>query len=75
MQVAKAIYDGHDIIAVEPIKIKRKTEVLVIFPNEVEKIESAEARKLLRGSGKGEKLTEKLLKYRMDDTRNESRKK
>jgi hypothetical protein len=67
--------DGHDIIAVEPIKIKRKTEVPVIFPNEVEKIESAEARKLLRGSGKGEKLTEKLLKYRTDDTRNESRKK
>ena len=36
MQVVKAIYDGHDIIAVEPVKIKRKTEVLVIFPNEVE---------------------------------------
>ena len=75
MQVVKAIYDGHDIIAVEPIKIKKKTDVLVIFPNEEEKIESAEARKLLRGSGKGEKLTEKLLKYRKDDTRNESRKK
>lgn len=75
MQVVKAIYDGHDIIAVEPIKIKKKTEVLVIFPTEVEKIESAEARKLLRGSGKGEKLTEKLLKYRADDNRNESRKK
>jgi hypothetical protein len=74
MQVVKAIYDGHDIIAVEPIKIKRKTDVLVIFPNEEEKIQSAEARKLLRGSGKGEKLTEKLLKYRTDDTRNESRK-
>jgi hypothetical protein len=75
MQVVKAIYDGYDIKAVEPIKTKRKTEVLVIFPNEVEKIGSAEARKLLRGSGKGENLTEKLLKYRTDDTRNESRKK
>jgi hypothetical protein len=73
--VAEAIYDGYDITAVEPIKIKRKTDVLVIFPNEVEEIESAEARRLLRGSGKGEKLTEKLLKYRTDDTRNESRKK
>jgi len=73
MQVVRAIFDGHDIKPIEPIKIKKKAEVLVIFPDEIEKIGSAEARKLLRGSGKGEKLTERLLKYRADDTRNESR--
>jgi len=73
MQVIRAIYDGYDIRAIEPIKVKRKTEVLVIFPNEVEKSGPSEARKLLRGSGKGEKLTERLLKYRADDTGNESR--
>jgi len=32
-----------------------------------------EARRFSRGSGKGEKLTEKLLKYRADETANESR--
>lgn len=73
MQVVRAIYDGHDIRAIEPIKVKRQTEVLVIFPDKVEKTSPSEARKLLRGSGKGEKLTEKLLKYRADETRDESR--
>jgi len=33
----------------------------------------AEARKLLRGSGKGERLTERLLKSRADDIKYESR--
>jgi len=63
MQVVRAIYDEHGIRAIEPIKVKKQTEVLAIFPNEVEKpgTTEAEARKLLRGSGKGEKLTEKLL--------------
>jgi hypothetical protein len=69
MQVFKAIYDGREIRTVEPIRTKKQSEVLVIFPDEVEKIESAEARKLLRGSGKGEKLNEKLLKYRADEVR------
>ena len=73
MQVVRAIYDGYDIRAIEPIKVKRQTEVLVIFPNEDKEPRAAEARKLLRGSGKGEKLTEKLLKYRADDAANESR--
>ena len=73
MQVVRAIYDGRDIRAVEPIKAKRQTEVLVIFPDEAEKPGTMEARRLSRGSGKGEKLTEKLLKYRADETANESR--
>ena len=67
MQVVKAVFDGHDIKPIEPIKTKKITEVIVIFPNDEEKIGSAEARKLLRGSGKGLQLTEKLLKSRLED--------
>ena len=69
MQVVRALFDGHDIKPMEVIKTKKKTEVLVIFPNQEEKIDPKEARRLLRGSGKGEKLTEKLLKSRADDFR------
>jgi len=67
MQVVRAVFDGHDIKPMEPIKTKKTTEVLVIFPNDSEKIAAEEARKLLRGSGKGERLTEKLLKSRAED--------
>lgn len=67
MQVVRALFDGHDIKTIEPIKNKKVTEVLVIFPNDTEKIASAEARRLLRGSGKGYKLTEKLLESRLQD--------
>ena len=73
MQVVRALYDGHDIKPMEVIKTKKKTEVLVIFPNQEEKIDPKEARRLLRGSGKGEGLTEKLLKSRADDKKYESR--
>ena len=67
MQVVKAIYDGHDIKPLEHIKTDKKTEVLVIFPDTVEKIPPAEARRLLRGAGKEEHLTERLLKARAED--------
>ena len=73
MQVVRALFDGHNIKLMEVIKTKKKTEVLVIFPNQVEKIDPKEARRLLRGSGKGERLTEKLLKSRADDKNYESR--
>ncbi len=73
MQVLKAIFDGYEIKLIEPIKTKKKTEVLVIFPNEVEKIPFAEARKLLKGCGKGERLTEKLLRSRAEDIHFEKR--
>lgn len=46
--------------------MKRQTEVSVGFPNDDKEPGAAEARKLLKGSGKGEKLTEKLLKYRAE---------
>lgn len=73
MQVVRALFDGHDIKPIEPIRTKYKTEVLIIFPNQVEEILPAEARRLLRGSGRGEKLTERLLKSRADDIKYETR--
>lgn len=72
MQAIKAIFDGKEIKPLEPIKTKKKTEVLVIFPNEYEKISPEEARRLLRGSGKGERLTERLLKLRAEDIKLEA---
>lgn len=73
MQVVRALFDGNEIKPIEPIKAKKKTEVLVIFPDEVERFAPEEARKLLRGSGKGERLTEKLLKTRAEDIEIERR--
>ncbi|MCK4766199.1 MAG: hypothetical protein KAW12_28645 [Candidatus Aminicenantes bacterium] len=73
MQVVRALFDGHDIKPIEPIKATGKTEVLVIFPNQVEKIDPKRAGKLLRGSGKGERLTEKLLKSRANDQKYDAR--
>ena len=67
MQAIKAVFDGNEIKPTEPIKTKKRTEVLVIFPDEYERKSSEDARKLLRGSGKGEKLTERLLKSRAED--------
>ena len=60
MQVVRALFDGREIKTVDPIKSKRPTEVLVIFPNDFERIPPSEARKILRGTGKGENLTDKL---------------
>ena len=67
MQVVRAVFNGHDIKPIEPIKTKKTTEVLVIFPDDVEKYTPEEARRLLRGSGKGESLIERLLKSREED--------
>ncbi len=67
MQVIRALFDGHNIKPIENIKTQKITEVLVIFPNDAEKIAPAEARKLLRGSGKGLNLTQKLLESRLQD--------
>jgi len=67
MRVIRALFNGKEIKPIEPIKAEKKTEVLVIFPDEVKKIPPQDARKLLRGSGKGEKLVEKLLKSREED--------
>lgn len=73
MQVVKAIFDGHEIKTIEPIKTKKETKVLIIFPDEIKKYTPNEARRLLRGAGKGERLTERLLKSRSEDIRLERR--
>ena len=67
MQAIKAVFDGNEIKPIEPIKTKKRTVVLVIFPDEYEKKSPEETRRLLRGSGKGERLTERLLKSRAED--------
>jgi hypothetical protein len=67
MQVVKAIFDGKDIHPIDRITAKKKTEVLVIFPSDEKRYLPQEARKLLRGSCKGDSLTEKLLKSRAED--------
>ena len=67
MKAVKAIFDGHDVTFVEPAPTKGKTEVLVVFPSNSEKVSPQEARRLLRGSGKGEGLVKKLLRSRAED--------
>lgn len=67
MKAVKAIFDGNDIKLVDPVPSKAKTEVLVVFPNNSEKVSPQEARRLLRGSGKGEGLVKRLLRSRTED--------
>lgn len=67
MKAVKAIYDGHDVKLIEPFPLRKKTDVLVVFPDVTGKMSSQEARKLLRGSGKGEKLVKRLLQSRAED--------
>ena len=67
MPVIRAIFDGNEIKPIDPIKTKKRTEVLVIFPDEDGKLAPGEARRLLRGAGRGEGLTEKLLRSRAED--------
>jgi len=73
MQVVRALFDGREIKTVDPIKSKKPTEVLVIFPNDFERVSPVDARRLLRGAGKGENLTDKLLKSRKEDLARERR--
>ncbi len=67
MQAVKAIFAGSNIRPIDPITVTKETEVLVIFPSDERKYPPQEARRRLRGSGKGEALTEKLLKARAED--------
>jgi hypothetical protein len=73
MKVVRALFDGRDIKFIDPIKTEKKTEVLVIFPNDTEKFASEEARRFLKGSIKGLNLTDKLLKSRAKDLELERR--
>ncbi|OQX00456.1 MAG: hypothetical protein BWK80_61795 [Desulfobacteraceae bacterium IS3] len=66
MQIVKAWYDCYHIRLVEPAEIKKDMKVFVFIPDDREKISCDTARKRLRGSGKGERLTERLLKSRKE---------
>jgi len=77
MQAIRAMYDGKKIEPLEPIRTRKKSEIIVIFPDNEEKdiarITSEHARTLLRGSAKGEHLTAKLLRSRKEDKTLEKR--
>ena len=64
MKAVKAYYDGHSIKPLEPVSVKGHMEVIIVFPENGGKIAATDARKLLRGSGKGENLTKLLLQSR-----------
>ena len=64
MQTVKAWYDGNHIRLAETVKITKDMKFFVFIPDDRKKISCDEARKCLRGSGKGERLTERLLKNR-----------
>ena len=67
MKAIKAFFDGHDIKLTEPAPSGGKTEVLVVFPDYSKQISPQEARRLLRGSGRGEGSVKKLLRSRAED--------
>lgn len=67
MKAVKAIYDGQDVKLIEPVPLEGKTDVLVVFPDTCKKFSPQEARRLLRGSGRGEHLVNKLLQSRAED--------
>ena len=48
--------------------VRGKTEVLVVFPDNSQKVSPQKARRLLRGSPKGEGLVKKLLRSLAEDT-------
>ncbi|MCP4107399.1 MAG: hypothetical protein GY749_17950 [Desulfobacteraceae bacterium] len=73
MRIVKALYDGNAVQVIEPVKIKKNMQVFVIIPDDTQKISQDEARRHLRGSAKGERLTEKLLKSRNEDLKFEQR--
>jgi hypothetical protein len=52
MQLVKVFFDGKVIKLKEPVLTQEKTEVLILFPDNMNKIEPQKARKLLRGSGR-----------------------
>jgi len=77
MHVVRAYFDGQEIKPIDPIKTRSKTEILLVFPddfkNDMEIISPGVARMRLRGSGRGENLTRRLLQTRSEDIGFETR--
>jgi hypothetical protein len=67
MQAVKAIYDGKVIHPIDSAPVAGMTEVLVIFPTDTKTHTPEDARKRLKGAGRGEFLVDKLLKARSED--------
>jgi len=67
MQAVKAIYDGKIIYPLDSAPVAGITEVLVIFPTDTKICSPEEARKRLKGAGRGEFMVDKLLKARSED--------
>ena len=67
LKAVKAYYDGQSIKPLEPVSVKGNMEVIIVFPENGGTIAASDARKRLRGSGKGENLTKLLLKSRKED--------
>ena len=67
MKLIKAKFDGKFIFPIEPVT-EKVSDVLVIFPEEDEKVSSFDTIKMLRGIARGEGLTEKLIEDRKKDT-------
>jgi hypothetical protein len=68
MKAIKAYFDRQNVKLAEPAPAEGKTEVLVVFPDNSKKVSPQKARRLLRGSPKGEGLVKKLLRSRAEDT-------
>ena len=73
MKVVKALFNGQEYHNLSSLKTTRKTEVLVIFPNDAEKYAPEEARRLLRGSGRKGEACRKVIKIRVEDIKLERR--
>lgn len=73
MRAVKAFYNGQSILPLEPVPTKENMEVIVVFPVDENRITSPEARARLRGSGKGEALTKRLLQSRREDLAREEK--
>jgi hypothetical protein len=72
LRTARAIYkDGNLVFADPALAPKDVTEVIVTYvePSEVETAGQSDPIQALRGRGRGERLTERLLQSRREDRR------
>ena len=76
LRTARAIYkDGNLVFADPALAPKEATEVVVTYvePSEVGTTAQADPIQALRGRGRGERLTEKLLQSRREDRQRDER--
>jgi hypothetical protein len=71
MKAVKGYYDGKTIQLLEPLQARKGQEVVVVVSGEYKNSKRSHSSKQLRGSVKGLRLTEKLLKSRREDIERE----